>query len=468
MRRAPRYLYLLLIASLLCLSFSVSFNRPSQAAEGDCLYDVEIVDAAASLLDVTIACPTDATSFGFTASQTLRRYARGAGPDSDWQAVVKDGVARINYRYELGRAADETDSIERVKRYGRSVFAVPPAWMPRPNDADRRLRIAVKSPAGADFVSGLPLEEGRYLLSARNVFLAGYMVFGKFDREQITLPAPIFKGPEAPPAKVTVVVLDGKLDMSRANLVKWIEDCARLVSDYWHGFPAERALLAILPTEGRNGIVFGRVIGTGGITMMVQVGEHADPAKLHDDWIMVHEFLHVGGPFVYDGGYWLMEGMATYVEPILRARAGWQKSQDVWAEFARGMAGGVAPLLESGLFGLQGRSVYWSGALFMLMADVEIRKRTGNAKGLDDCLRGVLKAGGNATQRWTVEQTLAACDSAIGLPVVSELATRYAHGKQSLELSGVWRELGVESDGRLAFYRANAPLASIRNAIVAD
>jgi len=31
---------------------------------------------------------------------------------------------------------------------------------------------------------------------------------------------------------------------------------------------------------------------------------------------------------------------------------------------------------------------YWGGALFCLQADLEVRKRTGNAKGLQDALRG--------------------------------------------------------------------------------
>jgi len=36
------------------------------------------------------------------------------------------------------------------------------------------------------------------------------------------------------------------------------------------------------------------------------------------------------------------------------------------------------------------------GALFCLLADVEIRRQTNNAKGLENALRGILDAGGTS------------------------------------------------------------------------
>ena len=42
---------------------------------------------------------------------------------------------------------------------------------------------------------------------------------------------------------------------------------------------------------------------------------------------------------------------------------------------------------------------YWGGALFCLMADVEIRKQTGNRVGLQDALRTILSAGGSIDKK---------------------------------------------------------------------
>ena len=42
---------------------------------------------------------------------------------------------------------------------------------------------------------------------------------------------------------------------------------------------------------------------------------------------------------------------------------------------------------------------YWGGAMFCLLADIEIRKATSNRLGLQDAMRGVIAAGGNRRGR---------------------------------------------------------------------
>jgi predicted metalloprotease with PDZ domain len=64
---------------------------------------------------------------------------------------------------------------------------------------------------------------------------------------------------------------------------------------------------------------------------------------------------------------------------------------------------------------------YWGGAIFCLLADVQFRERTGNRRGLQHALRGILAAGGNVDTEWTMERTLTAGDDAVGVPVLKEL-----------------------------------------------
>ncbi len=67
-------------------------------------------------------------------------------------------------------------------------------------------------------------------------------------------------------------------------------------------------------------------------TVMVEVGTDVDRRLLFGDWVLTHELIHTGMPFVRRGGTWFMEGAATYVEPIIRARAGWKTEEEVWRE----------------------------------------------------------------------------------------------------------------------------------------
>ena len=53
-----------------------------------------------------------------------------------------------------------------------------------------------------------------------------------------------------------------------------------------------------------------------------------------------------------------------------------------------------------------GRSC-WGGALFCSLADLELGKRSGSERALDDGPRAIVAAGGNVADRWHIERVLA-------------------------------------------------------------
>ena len=105
--------------------------------------------------------------------------------------------------------------------------------------------------------------------------------------------------------------------------------------------------------------------------------------------------------------HWIEEGSATYVEPIARARAGDLSPEKVWGDLVDGLPKGLPQAGDRGLdFTPTWGRTYWGGALFCLLADIEIRKRTGNKKGLEDALRAILRAGGTTESDWPLVRTL--------------------------------------------------------------
>jgi predicted metalloprotease with PDZ domain len=197
------------------------------------------------------------------------------------------------------------------------------------------------------------------------------------------------------------------------------------------------------------------------------IGEHSRAQSLYEDWILVHELFHLGVPSYQNEGKWFDEGLATYFEPIIRVRAGYKREQDVWSEFAHEMPRGLRAVNEYGLERAQSfDDIYWGGAIVLLLADIEIRKRTDGARGIEDGLRGVLEAGGTANQVWTLDRTLKLADQHCGGDTLQAMAKRHATRGSRVDLDAVFRELGVEVKPDGVVLHDDAPLAKIRHALM--
>ncbi|MCB1740885.1 MAG: hypothetical protein KDK91_10980 [Gammaproteobacteria bacterium] len=199
--------------------------------------------------------------------------------------------------------------------------------------------------------------------------------------------------------------------------------------------------------------------------MALYVGEHASAEELRDDWVLIHELIHIGSPFV-PRAPWLTEGLATYFEPLIRARVGLQSEQAMWREFVTYMPRGASVMRSSGLSRGGFRGWYWGGALLMLLTDVEMRRASHGARGLEDCLRDVRHSLGNYRRIVALERMVSACDAAVGGRALGEMVERYARRAGEIDLDGLWRDLGVALVGDTIELDDTAPLASLRKAIV--
>ena len=109
---------------------------------------------------------------------------------------------------------------------------------------------------------------------------------------------------------------------------------------------------------------------------------------------------------------------------------------------------------------------YWGGAMFCLMADVELRKRSNNRVGLEDALRGIVAIGGNYSKTWPLEKTLKIADAATGHTVLTDLHSLLKDNGNPPDLAGLWRELGISMVEDKLRLRDDAPLSAIRKAII--
>ncbi|MCU1314440.1 MAG: hypothetical protein JWM54_2197 [Acidobacteriaceae bacterium] len=252
---------------------------------------------------------------------------------------------------------------------------------------------------------------------------------------------------------------------------RYVQQAADAVSLYYGHFPVPFARVVLQFSANRDGILqgttWGDVDGVPAITRL-RVGQRTSAEQLERDWIATHELVHTALPSLPDDQHWLEEGIASYVEPVARVQAGLLTTKQMWRGMVTGMPNGEP---ESGDKGLNrthtwGRT-YWGGAMFCLVADVEIRRHTGNARGLQDALRAIVNAGGTIDKEWPIGRILDIGDRATGTTVLHDTYQRWSENPVNVDLAELWRELGVEpNDGEIAF-NDQASLASARKAITA-
>ncbi len=264
---------------------------------------------------------------------------------------------------------------------------------------------------------------------------------------------------------IEVSIGDAEPSVPRPALLAWVERCARAVSSYFGRFPVDRVRLNVV--TGHPGRI-GRGMTWGGRRPVIRVfvGRDTKEADFERDWLLTHEMTHLAFPDMAEEQHWIEEGLATYVEPVARARTGWIEPSEVWGGLAEGLPKGLSRQGGRGLDGTQswGRT-YWGGALFWFLAELQIREKTGNRKGLPVALRGLLKAGGSIREHWPIESALAAADEATGTRVLRDLYAMMGPSAMDMDLDAIWNRLGIQMTRGTVTFDDEAPLARVRRTI---
>ena len=267
-------------------------------------------------------------------------------------------------------------------------------------------------------------------------------------------------------ALIRVVFGPGAFDLPRQRIVHFVRQSAHTVALYFGRFPAPAARLLVLNTTspGRP-IRSGTAFGYQGAAIKLTLAASVTGKDLDSDWILVHEMSHLALPSLPRRHHWFEEGMASYVEPLARAQAGLLSTDRIWADMVKGMPQGLPQTGDQGLDRTPtwGRT-YWGGALFCLLADIEIRQASDGRKGLQHALRAIL-GHGNIELESRIEPLLEIGDHATGTQVLASLYGRMKNSPYPVDLAELWDRLGVRvAPGGIEFDDA-APLAAFRVAM---
>ncbi len=282
-----------------------------------------------------------------------------------------------------------------------------------------------------------------------------YDAFDKLAKTDLNVPGGVIHAAFAP----------GDIVLPKDRILDWVRTSAKAVSTYYGRFPVNSLKLLLVPVDGPR-VRGGTTWGYRGAAIRVLLGRQSGEGDLRQDWVMVHEMVHLALPDMEERYNWLSEGLAVYVEPIARVQAGDLTATEIWQAMMRDMPKGLPQAGDEGLDNTDtwGRK-YWGGAMFCLMADIEIRKATGNRLGLQDAMRGVIAAGGNHEVDWPIERILATADKAVGLKVLARLHDTWGSKPVAPDLDALWRDLGLRLRNGNIVFDDTAPLAAIRAAI---
>jgi hypothetical protein len=267
-------------------------------------------------------------------------------------------------------------------------------------------------------------------------------------------------------SEIDVVFGSPVSDGLRQMVLDRVRLSAKAIVNYYRRYPVSEVRIDVSPHFGR-GVSGGHASGWDGARIRISVGKESTPTDFYEDWVTTHEMVHLAFPSQEDQHHWIEEGQAVYIEPVARARIGELTPDKVWRDMVRDMPQGQPAPGDRGLDYTHtwGRT-YWGGAIFCLLADVQIRERTHNQKGLEDALRAVL-AEGNIQSDWPLERAIAVGDKATGVPVLHDLYEQMKATPVTVDLDGLWKKLGViEQNGHIVF-DDSAPLAAVRRAITA-
>ena len=270
--------------------------------------------------------------------------------------------------------------------------------------------------------------------------------------------------------RVEVVGVD---DPARVEMLqRWISESAGATKTLSGRFPLRSAYVRVQQIDSRDSspVPWGQTQRRREAGVLLYVRRDADYEALRDDWTAVHELSHLYHPYLGESGRWLAEGLASYYQNVLRARAGMLDKDEAWerldAGFRRGQAATAGARLDAMGRGRGGTMrVYWAGAAYWLEADLGLRR--GRGISLDAVLDQYARCCLHGVDPVAPPDFASALDRIAGGNEFTALYRRYSASREFPSLGEAYRRLGIARAGNGLEFSVNGQSRKLRDAIMA-
>lgn len=277
-------------------------------------------------------------------------------------------------------------------------------------------------------------------------------------------------------AQVRIAVLNGNPAVNEAEILRWIESNLTALSLTYGAFPVPDLQVLVVPVgKDTEPVPWGHVLRGGGDAVHVYIDQTRPLEEFLADWVLIHELSHLLHPRLRGRDAWLYEGLGSYYQNVLRARAGLLTQQQAWQKLNDGFQRGVKAtgarhtLLQESENMLRDRNfmrVYWSGAAIFLLADQQLREQSGGQNSLDRVLKQFRDCCLPTDRWWSGEELMANLDSLSGATVFSDLYQRYVPSTDFPDPGPTYRKLGLTVTNGTVELSDNATQTELRNAIM--
>lgn len=468
-------------------ALAVSFAAATQADGAPPRYALRY-DARSETFDVRLCLPRAAARVHVVADEDAARYVEAlhrenASPssseivrdDDGWMAPDWRAGECLAYRAPLGRIGDSGRRGDGA-RHGGTIVTDPDVWLLRAGGdyEEASAEVDVELPQGyAISAPWRPLSskpgDARYEMAPTPAGWLARIAVGRFSEELVPLPG----------GTLRLSIVDGADAAQRVALEQWIAKISRANLAAYGRLPLADVQLLVVPI-GRSdeAVEFGQSTRGQGNALTLFVDAAQPESAFDHDWVAVHELSHLFHPYLGDRGSWLAEGLATYYQNVLRARAGLLTPEKAWESLDDGFARGRASTrdnemtLESASMGENGRSnfgrIYWAGTAFWLAVDLDLRSSSANRLSVDEAMRRFDACCLPSYRVWKPQEFVHKLDALLGTDVFRKRFDEFRTARTFPDVAPIYRDLGIVRGGHALSYDERAPAADVRRAIMAS
>lgn len=250
------------------------------------------------------------------------------------------------------------------------------------------------------------------------------------------------------------VSIAADVPQTRQQLTPWFTQVAAALALPWGCWPRDRWNIEVRTANrvSPDRVPWAQVIRGDPDTVRFYIDPSATAQDLISNWTAYHEVAHLLIPYRGSGDLWFSEGLASYYQNVLQARSGLFDEREMWQRLYSGLRRGQdnrAPQLTLAELSPRVREsasymrVYWSGALYFLQADVELRRRSAGQMTLDTVLKKLNEC--CADQRLSVRQIAQRLDGFSHYPLFVPLHQQFGEAYDIGEFEPLLARLGVAS-----------------------
>ena len=463
-----------LIAALL-----VSVAASPAAAQPAASNYVLRYDAATETMAVRVCVPYASPQLRFTTDSDAWRYIdqmtreNGAAPVREahgWSAADWHAGECISYRAALGRIANLRG--EGGTRRGTDLLIEPQKWLLRTAGAtdEPPAEVRVELPPGFSMSAPwhpLPSTDGarRFAIPPTPDDWIARIAIGRFDEVPIEVPGGVLR----------LAMLGSSEVAERDKIVAWIRRVTRATLSAFGRLPLADVQLLVLPSSVAWAGPGGESTRGQGHALLLSLDPAQSAEALDQSWVAVHELSHMFHPYLGDRGSWLSEGLATYYQNVLRARAGLLTAAQAWEQIDAGFGRGRSATRPDDKDTLERASesderpnfmrIYWSGTAYWLEVDTELRRVSANRLSVDEALRRFDACCLPDYRGWEPEDFVAKLDALLNTDVFRKRYATYRERRDFPDLAPLYAGLGIRRDGNTLQFVDDAPAADVRRAI---